>query len=309
MIKKQMIWKTKGMNRDLSVSAFNNEFSFENMNLRLSTNEGNTLMSWVNERGTSLLHLSISEKEWEDNPINTEVIQGCPIGTAIINHQLVLFTTDSSKSNGANTSPDNIYTFKFSSDADTLEGKLLYSGNLNFSEEHPIETLVSYESETIQKVYWTDGYNQPRVINIAASLEKLAKWNSKKEDDNGVDTYFDFIPAIQLNEEMYVERNDSGGMFAPGVIQYAFAYINKFGQESNLVQVSPLYYLSHNERGASPEDKVANSFVITLKNLDSNFDYIRLYSVQRTSLNDVPIAKMLQDYPITTEIVSNLLEV
>jgi hypothetical protein len=55
MAKKQMAWKTKGMNRDLSVSAFNPEFAFENMNLRLSTNDGNTLLSWVNEKGPSKL--------------------------------------------------------------------------------------------------------------------------------------------------------------------------------------------------------------------------------------------------------------
>ena len=107
MEKKQTIWKTKGMNQDLSVSAFNNEFSFENMNLRLSTNEGNTLMSWVNEKGTSLMHLSISIKEWEEDPTISEIIQGCPIGTAVINHQLVLFTTDPSKRKGFNTSPSD----------------------------------------------------------------------------------------------------------------------------------------------------------------------------------------------------------
>ena len=59
MAKNQTSWKTRGMNRDLSVSAFSPEFSFENRNLRLSTNEGNTMMSWVNERGTALINLSI----------------------------------------------------------------------------------------------------------------------------------------------------------------------------------------------------------------------------------------------------------
>jgi len=35
MKKNVMSFKTKGMNKDLSVSAFNPEFSFENKNLRL----------------------------------------------------------------------------------------------------------------------------------------------------------------------------------------------------------------------------------------------------------------------------------
>ena len=51
MAKKQILFKTKGMNRDLSVSAFNPEFVYENRNLRLSTAENNTLLSWVNEKG------------------------------------------------------------------------------------------------------------------------------------------------------------------------------------------------------------------------------------------------------------------
>jgi hypothetical protein len=52
-----MIWKTKGMNKDLSVSSFSPEFAFENMNLRLSTGEANTMLSWVNEKGTAELSL------------------------------------------------------------------------------------------------------------------------------------------------------------------------------------------------------------------------------------------------------------
>ena len=60
MAKKYINWKTKGMNRDMSVSAFNPEFAFENVNLRLATNEGNTMMSWVNERGTKKMTLHIA---------------------------------------------------------------------------------------------------------------------------------------------------------------------------------------------------------------------------------------------------------
>ena len=56
-MKKITGWKTKGMNRDISVSAFNNEFSFENINLRVMTNEGNTALSWVNEKGTAQISI------------------------------------------------------------------------------------------------------------------------------------------------------------------------------------------------------------------------------------------------------------
>ena len=56
------MWKTKGMNQDLSVSAFNPEFAFENMNLRLAATGGNTTMSWVSEKGTKEARIKVIPK-------------------------------------------------------------------------------------------------------------------------------------------------------------------------------------------------------------------------------------------------------
>ena len=280
-----MSWKTRGMNRDLSVSAFSPEFSFENMNLRLSTNEGNTSMSWVNEKGTA--PISIVAGNWIEGDSSTYVpkttIDGTPIGTAVINHKLVLFTVDGDW--------NHIYVLRYADSEKTqMICKMLYGSaadNLNFSVDHPLETLVSYESEDIQKVYWTDGVNQPRVINIEGNI--LYR-NS---------TQFDFVPELQLQETVIVEKKlGASGMFAPGVIQYAFTYYKKNGQESNIFYTTPLYYISHKDRGGSPEDKVDNAFKITVTNVDTNFDYLRIYSIQRTSINATPIVKRIQDIQI-----------
>jgi hypothetical protein len=208
---------------------------------------------------------------------------GTPIGTAIINHQLVVFTHDDYR--------DFIYILKYANKEKTqLLCKMLfgyYSVSLGFDIDHPIETLVSYESENIQKVYWTDGKNQPRVINVAGEIKQMSA------------TQFDFVPELQLREDIAVEKQLGGnGMFAPGVIQYAFTYYRKNGQETNIVYTSPLLYISYKDRGASPEDKVENSFKITAGRLDFNFDYLRIYSIQRTSINGTPICKRLRDIPL-----------
>ena len=282
------MWKTKGMNQDLSVSAFNPEFSFENMNLRLSTNEGNTQLSWVNERGT--LQIAFSEiKDWTDNNITSQGIWGEPIGTAILNHKLVLFTNHSS-------GVASIYVFEYANSAKTqMKGKLLYRGTIGFNTSYPLETLASYEAEHIQKVYWTDGLNQPCMINIAASQNKVEKWNTNLDMNP-----FAFVPVFKMNEKVEITNHvGGGGLFAPGVIQYAFTYINKYGQQSNLVYVSPLYHLAHSNRGASPEEKVTNSFEIRITDIDQHFDYVRLYSIQRTSLDAVPFVKHLDDIPVS----------
>ena len=259
MARKQMGWKTRGMNRDLSVSAFNPEFAFENRNLRLGTNDANTMMSWVNERGTLALSLRNVEywtkkkpntdyelrtyedpgdSSWTHHEENTEdvVIIGTPIGTAVINHRLVLFTTDTLHDH------DYIYVLWYlDSSQEAMYCKMLFGNenvSLGFSVDHPIETLVSYESESIQKVYWTDGINQPRLINIEGRISA------------GNSTQFDFVPTLQLQEDIAVRKMlGASGMFAPGVIQYAFTYYNKNGQESNIFYVSPLQYISYRDKG------------------------------------------------------------
>ena len=345
MARKQSGWKTKGMNRDMSVSAFNPEFAFDNRNLRLSTNEGNTTMSWVNERGTEKLDLHINIEPWKtiDYAVATEKnaeydlldakgnhvyakedtehlhplvetikvspIEGIPIGTAVLNSKLVVFTTmntsnDEEVYTASYSDPvkyDCIYVFEHTSGS-LMNGKRIYKGNLNFCAVKPLETLVSYEAEHIQKVYFTDGRNQPRLINIA-DVDHYDRWNHVEggvaNPTAEVDTFFDFVPTVEMAEtSMTVTRNSGGGLFAPGVIQYCFAYINRYGQESNIICVSPLYYLSFEDRGASPEEKVTCTFDIHLEELDSNFDAVRIYSIQRTSLNLEPIVRQFKDIKI-----------
>lgn len=257
----------KGMRKDLSKSKFNKEFAFHNHNIRITAREDNTLLSVTNEKGT--LHL--------------RNLEGVYLGHAIINQDLIVFT----KSETSDI-PDIIY---ICSESSNLEEKELFRGDLGFSIDNPIEALGVYENENIQKVYWVDGINSPRVINIMASDESRLKWTN---------TSFDFIPEIELKDEIYIEPVSNSSMFTPGVIQYAFSYYNKYGQESNIFNVSPLCYLMHKDRGASPEETVKDlAFKIKISNLDTNFDYVRIYSIHRTSLNAVPTARRIIDLPIT----------
>lgn len=329
MEKKAIAWKTKGMNQDLSVSSFNPEFAFENKNLRLSTKEGNTSLSWVNEKGTKEISVYLcDENPWSgdadgENSRKYEIKQlsGSPIGTAVINDKLVLFTHKS-----GDAKPDRIYVIynpPFDIKVDgvayhVMRTVQIYCGNLNFSIEHPLETLVSYENGHIQKVYWTDGYNQPRLINVAVadldsnrhlpsdSSKKLRMWNNAadftNDYDGSVQTFFDFVPSVRFDETFTISQEITGsGVFAPGVIQYCFTYVNKYSQETNIIDVSPLYYLVHKDRGASPdESKVTCSFTIAISGLDKTFDAVRLYSIQRSSLNGEPLVKELATIPYSS---------
>lgn len=324
-------FKTKGMQRDLSASAFNPEYSYENKNVRVMPTDESTLLSLINEKGNKKSGIAGVGDH----------IKGIPIGQALVNNELIIFAAGDDDYRLADITP-NIFEapdifpcdvlitdltaredtanditpdlssvkditfidcpYKLNIDVDSmlddriyklwfnngvLTGKRLFRGNLGFNYKHPIETISFYENADIRKVYWTDGLNQPRVINIAAASDIVSKWNTDS---------FNFVRTLSLNEEITIEKNIvANGSFAPGVIQYAFTYFNKYGQESNIFYTSPLYYISYNNRGASPEDKVSNSFNIEVVNVDRRFDYIRIYSIHRTSINATPDVRRVVD--------------
>lgn len=302
-MQKVVQFKTKGMQRDLSASAFNSEYAYENKNVRVMPTDESTLLSLINEKGNKKSSIAGVG----------DYIKGIPIGQALVNDELVIFTAGNDKDSlhtnieGEELEIDNISASELTIDIDypfedriyklwfnnrVLTGERLFRGDLGFNYKHPIETISFYENTDIRKVYWTDGLNQPRVINIAAASDVVSKWNTDS---------FNFIRTINLNEEITIERNIvANGNFAPGVIQYAFTYFDKYGQESNIFYTSPLYYISYNNRGASPEDRVSNSFNIEVTNIDKRFDYIRIYSIHRTSINATPDVKRVVDLAIST---------
>lgn len=315
----------------MSVSAFNSEYAYENKNVRVMPTDESTLLSLINEKGNKKSGIAGVGDHIKGIPIGQALVNNELIifaagdddyRLADITPNLfevpdifpcdVLITNLTAGEDTANDITPDLSSvkditfidcpYKLNIDVDSmlddriyklwfnngvLTGKRLFRGNLGFNYKHPIETISFYENADIRKVYWTDGLNQPRVINIAAASDIVSKWNTDS---------FNFVRTLSLNEEITIERNIvANGSFAPGVIQYAFTYFNKYGQESNIFYTSPLYYISYNNRGASPEDKVSNSFNIEVVNVDRRFDYIRIYSIHRTSINATPDVRRVVD--------------
>lgn len=264
----------QGMQRDLTISKFNPNFCFEANNIRLTARDGNNLLSVTNEKGTKELTLKSTSGA-------VTSVEGTLIGYNVLNEYLTLFTTGDT---------DRIYRLK--NKGDYFETILLFSGNMNFSVDSPIENIGVYENDNIQKVYWVDGRNQPRVINIVADDTVKSHWNEGS---------FDFVQELELKETITIERNDlASGLFSSGIIQYAFTYYNKYGQESNIFYASPIQYISFSSRGASPEERVSCSFTITIENPDTRFDYVRVYSIHRASIDATPNVLNVVDLPINS---------
>ena len=279
MEQKAVVLQNKGMLRDLSISKQNNEFAYENFNIRILARDHDTLLSVTNERGNRKLEL-VSEAD-KTTPFSLE---GTLIGYSVLNSWLVMFTTDSNH--------DHIYRIKYDAyEKPEWTCMELFRGKLNFDVEHPIETLAFYESEDIQKVYWVDGLNQPRLINIKGSESTIVS--------NELYTKFDFVTSYD-NSSFHVDitRGNEGVSMPSGTRQYYVTYYNKYGQETHFIWQSPLLYSSFTDRGASPEESTHTSFRLEFTGLDTSFDYIRVYALTWTSLSTQPQADIVGEISI-----------
>lgn len=279
----------QGLRRDNHQIRQDAKFLWDAHNIRFTARDDNTLLSMTNERGTE--------------PIDTVDIKGLYVGHCIIGEYIIVFTEykRAVKTN---------YIYRISKVNDTWKSVQIYEGDLKMNCKSPLQTLGIYEGDLVQKVYWVDGINQPRVINVVADKLMYDKDISELTSTEKAKLYpqgcFDFVQELSLNEEVTVTREEGGGAFPPGTIQYAFSYYNKYGQETNLFYTTELFSTSFITRGGSPEDVVNNTFHISIKNPETRFQYLRIYSIHRTSIDATPTVKIVTDVEITndsTEIV------
>lgn len=277
----------QGMRRDNHPIRQDKNFLWDALNIRLTARDGNTMMSLTNEKSTKPLYTFTQGEEY--------------IGHTVIGDYLILLVHLSEG--------DCIYRIDLSKE--DKYPVILFKGNLNFDPKFPAQVISDFESELIQKVYWVDGKNPPRVINIAKPELLSAAYNmtlNSKEagySETYKDEPFDFVQKLELKEEVEAKRLlDGNGVFPAGVIQYAFTYYNKYGQESNIFHTTELLYISHSDRGGSPEDNISTAFSLKIDNIDDRFQYLRIYSILRTSIDATPTVKRVTDIEISNKSIT-----
>lgn len=276
MEKQIMTCINTGMTRDLGISQLSEKqanYAFENHNIRITAIDDNTLYTVTNEKGTS----------------HEATLEGTFLGSCVLNEYIVIFT--SLQQHNINY----IYRINYDYSNDDFNVNILYQGNLNFDLEHPIEAIGYYESEEVQKVYWVDGINPSRFINIANDK------NGYAPNYPGNKIYqFDFQGHIENIPEISVHKNyNKGGSFQAGTIQYFATYYNKYGTETCIVWQSDLQYISALDRGAKPDEVVSCAFDFTISNLDTSYDYIRIYAAYRAGLNGIAEGRIVTEIEVT----------
>lgn len=255
----------------------------ESINYTVGSTNPNIIVTITSPRYDSI-YSYYTENQTPDSNANNEVyIYGTLLGYSVLNDYLVLFTKSEEN--------DYIYRIKYVKN-NPWEILILASGDFNFDYDYPIETLANYESEEIQKVYWVDGLNQPRMINIGTPKYYTA--NS-----------FEFVSSVKDSLKYEVTKQYSGvGYYLSGTIQYFFTYHNKFGQETNVVASTPLYYISPKNRGGDADEICNCNFNINLSNVSRDFDYINIYAIHRSAINGTPAGYKVASLNIEDSIIS-----
>ena len=275
-IKEQHI--VAGMATDMNVSKFEPTKVLYARNIRITQVNGNQgLLCVTNEKGT------------RQCTTTGDTLAGTIVGSATINDYLVLFTCEDLLQSGTTVHTDFIFRLESTNGYDFL-ARRLFSGNIGLSADHPLETIGVYENENVQKVYWVDGVHQLRCINIADITTR----------DVGNTTQFDANPTLSLAHTLTVDKRNFGGEFPAGMIQYAFTYHNQYGPESNIFETSPQYELSPKTKGVAADGRTTCSFLITITNTDTHFEFVRAYAIVRTSANAAPAVRLLGDFSNTS---------
>lgn len=174
---------------------------------------------------------------------------------------------------------------------------LVNSSDLEFSTKNPIQCLFRKIRGCERTIYFTDGVNKYRAINI----DNLSQY--KDNNGNWVVNRFDLTPSYTLPSLGLISVNDTGGQLTVGSYQFAIQYLDRDLNPSNWLFVSnpipivpsPLQNNYNDIVGGLPttaEQVVLNtgavrntskSITLNVTNLDQSAVYYRLAALHATS--------------------------
>ena len=145
------------------------------------------------------------------------------IGYTTIRDDIYLFTTSHDGGTPeAIGGSGQIWRLRYDPSTYEVNWKCVYNNNLvNFTKQHPIQAIGRYENKDEQGVYWTDNFNPPRKLNVAA------------EDSIAIDARFlDLAPVTEFQIPTLHEIT-IGGTLPAGTYQIAYRYKSFEGLTSN----------------------------------------------------------------------------
>ncbi len=306
MANKQVKYTYGGMNQDSSKSKHSFKYYYDAQHIRILSTDTQSTGSVTNEKGNALVvtipSVSIDSDtkiiSWDTSSLvyTSPEIDLLPsfsdsqkiIGTKPTRTGIILFTSDGSGMDCIWLIDDllsNDYTLN-----------LLYIRNLDFSINNPIQAVFNYENEKIEKIYWVDGNNQIRFLNIRHSIENKDLEELIDIDSNTIN----FVGNFDLSEPV-IDNVVYGGNHTAGKIQYAYNLYRINGSQTTLSPLTDLVALEKGDGlgGGGVNEIVGATPIVRVSNIDPEYTHIKLYAVKYTSFNQTPDISLIADREIS----------
>lgn len=262
---------TGGLDKDTSPAFQRKETYTDAWNVRLITDEGSSNGALINLKGNEL-RIEVSKS-------GAEILY--PIGWGMIRDVLYLFVVESVTSQG------RIYKVVFNESANTATTTLIYSNNdLNWSVNAPIGKAVGrYETSTIQRLYWTDGVNPIRTINVVdPNIASLTA------SDLNLNTSTNFIPFELTSIEQ------AGGNLTTGVYYYTYRLKASDGQTTPFAPIiGPVNITEESDFGSNWKDIEGGDTVTEPVPVSSKYVKLTINNQASASFNIVECVYIYQN--------------
>ena len=185
---------------------------------------------------------------------------------------------------------------------DCVYHKLVNASCLNFNVNHPIQKVVHKITNCTTEIYWTDGYNSRRYLDIENVPYKLAP-NADLCDPQYIDELDCNQLLMQPNfsiPQLGVADVVSGGSLKAGTYQFAAQYSDAVGNPytSFYSVTNPTPIADANIVTVNYNYEVGKSIIVTVDNLDltGQFQYFNLAVIK--TINNIPSVELIGTYYI-----------
>lgn len=241
------------------------------------------------------------------------IVGGYIIGSCQLRDDIILFTTLNTTITPTNRD-NRIYKLRINLDIESQSSlTLLYNdlhntdgSSLRFSTVYPIKAIAKYETPNVQKVYWTDGYNDLRFANIVNPLTVTGSAYVTSGDYMAVDK-FELLPKVTASKPKL--KSVIGGRIKSGIVAYAYQLYVMNGSETVTSPTSdPISVVSDNDFLSNTlnykgDEKSVNSgkgFIISIANADNGYNRLRLIRITYEYINSLPEISVAADIAIST---------
>lgn len=302
MSNKKIKYTFEGATQDTTKSKHPFQYYFEAQHIKILATSSQSSSSVTNEKGNEkvitlpTVEISLNSRTISYND-NVDVFTTTELQDTVSENQIII---------GHTTTRDSIVIFSTDDNGtdciwllgnvlnDEYNLQLLYVRDLNFSIKNPIQPIFNYENENIQKVYWVDGNQQIRSINIMHS--------SIEGNSNLIDVpsnTIEFVGNVLFSQPV-VDNVTSGGTHTAGMIQYAY---NLFRLNSAQSRISPLSEIipldkGTNSGGGEVNEVVGSTPIVTIDDLDTSYTSIKVYAIKYTSYNEIPSINLIDERDI-----------